>query len=194
MYIKVYTEYICVCVCVCVCVHVCVCATCVLSPSVMSDCDPMDCSLPGSNIHGILQARIQNELPCPPPGVFLIQGLNKHLFKTNLFILIGGWLHYNIVVVFAIHWHESATGVHVSPIPLGCSSALSLGALFPASNLDWSSISHMVIYMFQCYSLKASHPHLLPQSPKVCSLYLHHFCCLAYRIIITIFINSMYMR
>ena len=29
------------------------------SPSVMSDsCDCMDCSLPGSSVHGILQARI----------------------------------------------------------------------------------------------------------------------------------------
>ena len=46
--------------------------------------------------------------------------------------------------------------------------------------------------MFQCYSLKSSHPRLLPES-KVFSLYLCHFCCLAYRVIITIFLNSMYM-
>ena len=38
------------------------------------------------------------------------------VLKINLFILIGGWLLYNIVVVFAIHWHESAMGVHVFPI------------------------------------------------------------------------------
>ena len=61
-------------------------------------------------------------------------------------------------------------------------------------NLDWSSILHMVIYMFQCYSLKLSHPCLLPQSPKVCSLHLFLFCCLAYRIVVTIFLNSIYMR
>ena len=30
----------------------------VLSHSVMSDCDSMDCSPPGSSVHGILQARI----------------------------------------------------------------------------------------------------------------------------------------
>ena len=46
------------------------------------------------------------------------------------------------------------------------------------------------IYMFQCYSLKSSHPHLLPQSPKDCSRHLCLFCCLAYRVIITIFLNS----
>ena len=36
-------------------------------------CDPMDCSPPGSSVHGILQARISG-LPCPPPGIFLTQG------------------------------------------------------------------------------------------------------------------------
>ena len=28
----------------------------------------MDCSLPGSSVHGILQARILSGLPCPSPG------------------------------------------------------------------------------------------------------------------------------
>ena len=32
----------------------CVC----VSPSVVSDSDPMDCSPPGSSVYGILQARI----------------------------------------------------------------------------------------------------------------------------------------
>ena len=36
------------------------------------------------------------------------------------------------------------------PIPLGCPSALAWSALLYALNLDWSSISHTVIYMFQC--------------------------------------------
>ena len=44
--------------CVCVCVHVltreCVLVT-QLCPTL---CDPMDCSLPGSSVHGILQGRI----------------------------------------------------------------------------------------------------------------------------------------
>ena len=47
--------------------------------------------------------------------------------------------------------------------------------------------------MLQWFSLKSSHPHLLPQSPKVCSLYLCLFCCLAYRVIVTIFLNSLYI-
>ena len=77
-------------------------------------------------------------------------------------------------------------------IPLGGPSARALSALLHALNLRWSSVLHMVIYMFQCYSLKSSHPHLLPQNPKVCSLHLCLFCHLAYRIVITIFLNSIY--
>ena len=104
---------------------------------------------------------------------------------------------------FAIHWHESAMGVHVfpilnppshlplHPIPQGHPSAPALSTLSHAWNLDWRSISHMVIHMFQCYSLKSSHPHFLPQSSKVCSLHLCLFCCLTYKVIITIFLNSM---
>ena len=30
--------------------------------------NPMDCSLPGSSVHGILQARILEWVPCLPPG------------------------------------------------------------------------------------------------------------------------------
>ena len=80
------------------------------------------------------------------------------------------------------------------PIPQGHPSAPALSTLSHASNLDWWSISHMIIYMFQCYSLKSSHTCLLPQSPKVCSLHLCLFYCLAYRVIITIFLNFIYMH
>ena len=79
---------------------------------------------------------------------------------------------------------EPSSHLPPHPIPQGCPSALALRALFHTSNLDWWSISHMVIDMFQCYSLKSSHPRLHPQSPKVCSLYLCLFCCLTYRVII----------
>ena len=48
---------------------------CVLSHSVVSShCDPMDCSPPGSSVHGILQARIL-EWPFLPPGDLLHPGV-----------------------------------------------------------------------------------------------------------------------
>ena len=45
----------CVCVCVCVCVHV---HAHTHTLSHVRLCDPMDCSLPGSSVHGTLQARV----------------------------------------------------------------------------------------------------------------------------------------
>ena len=38
-------------------------------------CESMDCSLPGSSVHGILQARYWSGLPFPPPGVPLHLGI-----------------------------------------------------------------------------------------------------------------------
>ena len=58
------------------------------------------------------------------------------------------------------------------PTPQGHHSAPALSTLSHASNLDWRSVSHMKIYMFQCHSLKSSYPRLLPQSPKYCSIHL----------------------
>ena len=37
---------------------VCVCVCVLVAQSCLTLCDPMDCSLPGSSVHGILQARI----------------------------------------------------------------------------------------------------------------------------------------
>ena len=52
----------------------------------------------------------------------------------------------------------------------------------------------MILYMFQCHSPKSSHPLPLPESPKDCSIHLCVFCCLAYRVIVTIFLNFIYIR
>ena len=79
------------------------------------------------------------------------------------------------------------------PIPQGHHGAPALSTLSHASNLDWRSVSHMIIYMFQCYFLKSSHPRLFPHSPKDWSIHLCLFCCLTYRVIVTIFLNSIYM-
>ena len=81
---------------------------------------------------------------------------------------------------------------HLPPhtIPLGHRSAPAPSTLSHASNLDWRFFSHMIIYMFQCHSPKSSHLHPLPQSPKDCSTHLCLFCCLAYRVIVTMFLNS----
>ena len=80
---------------------------------------------------------------------------------------------YNIVLLSAIHQHESALGIHMShpswtSLPLSTPShpfRLSAEHWFwlteTYSKSHWSSILHMVMYMFSCYSLHSSHP-LLP--------------------------------
>ena len=92
------------------------------------------------------------------------------------FIYFNGSIIYNIVMVFAIHQHELGTGIYTFPYPeapshvphhpilLSCSRALALGALLHALNLHWPCILHMVMYLFQCYSLKSPHTCLLPLS------------------------------
>ena len=57
----------CVCVCMCV-VCVCVCVVCVCVLSCPTLCNPLDCSPPGSSVHGNFQARIMEGLPFPTPG------------------------------------------------------------------------------------------------------------------------------
>ena len=86
---------------------------------------------------------------------------------------------------------SSLSSLPIPSIPLGHPSAPSI--LYHASNLDWQFVSHMIIYMFQCHSPKSSRLCPLPQSPKDCSMHLCLFCYLAYGVIITIFLNSIYM-
>ena len=70
--------------------HACVCAKSL--QSCLTLCDPMDCSLPGSSVHGILQARILDWVAMPSSGdlphpeiepVSLIPALAGCFFTTS---------------------------------------------------------------------------------------------------------------
>ena len=54
------------------------------------------------------------------------------------------------------------------PTPLRCCRAPAFGSLSHTSNSHWLSLLHTVMYMFQCYPLKSSHPHLPTLCPNVC--------------------------
>ena len=101
------------------------------------------------------------------------------------------WFHHRYT---RVPHPEPASFLPPFTIPLGHPSAPAPSFLYHASNLDWWFISHMILYMFQCHSPKASHPRPLPQSPKYCSIHLCLFCYLVYRVIVTIFLNSIYTR
>ena len=75
--------------------------------------------------------------------------------EGNCFTILWWFLPYINICQMYTHvlpsWAPSHLLLH--SIPLGCSRTSALGALLHASNLHWSSILHMVIYVFQCYSL-----------------------------------------
>ena len=60
-------------------------------------------------------------------------------------------------------------------IPQGHPSAPALSTLSHASNLDWWSVSRMIIYMFQCYSLNEWRVPILQIIANSCSC-LCHLC------------------
>ena len=74
----------------------------------------------------------------------------------------------------------------------------SSGFEYPASCIKLALVMYfnMIIYMFQCYSLKSSHPRLLSKSPKACSLtsvslllsciYSHHYSLSKFHIYVLI--------
>ena len=51
-------------------------------------------------------------------------------FFLIFFKLVGGWLLYNIVVVFVIHWNESLMKLHIFPIPIPPPTSLSTQSLW----------------------------------------------------------------
>ena len=135
--------------------------------------------------------------------------------ECSTFTALSFWIYFNLFfyfltlqycICFAIYQHESVTGIHVflspppsslhppCPIPLGRLSAPAPSIQYCASNLDWRLVSYMILYMFQCHSPKSSHPLPLPQSPIDCSIHQCLFCCLTCRVIVTIFLNSIYMH
>ena len=58
----------------------CVCAE--LPQSCLTLCNPMNCSPPGSSVHGILQAKHRSGLQCPPSGDLLNPGIEPMSLMT----------------------------------------------------------------------------------------------------------------
>ena len=112
------------------------------------------------------------------------------LYNTVLVLL-----HININTPWVCMSSHPEPSSHLPPhtTSLGHPSAPALSILYSVLNLAWQFISYMIVYMFQCHFHKSSYPLPLPQGPKVCSIHLCLFCCLTYRVIITIFLNSIYM-
>ena len=97
--------------------HLYVCA-CVHAPPLQSRptlCDPMDCSPPGSSVHGILQARIPewvampSSMDLPDPGIEPASLMSPELaggFFTSSATWEAPYLHENLTkqLLFSIHF------------------------------------------------------------------------------------------
>ena len=120
--------------------------------------------------------------------------LNFILFKFTIlywFCHILKWICHRYTCV---PHPEPSSLLPTHTIPLGRPSAPAPSIQYRASNLDWRLISYMILCIFQCHSPKSSHPLPLPQSPKDCIIHQCLFCCLIHRVIVTIFLNPIYMR
>ena len=122
--------------------------------------------------------------------------IRSHFFKILFYLTL------QYCIGFAMYQNESATGIHVFPIlnpppsslpyhPSGSSQCTS--PKHPVSCIEPGLETRFILYMFQRPSSKSSHPLPLPPSPKKCSIHQCLFCCLVYRGIVTIFLNSIYM-
>ena len=132
-------------------------------------------------------------------------GLNEYVivatyfFNLNLFILIGCELLYNIVLVLPHINMNPPRAYTCSPYwtppppppspyhPSGTSQCTS--PKHPVLNLDWQFIFYMILYMFPWHS------------PKYPTLSLSHrvqktvlYICVSFAVIVTIFLNSIYMH
>ena len=102
---------------------------------------------------------------------------------------------------FAIHWHVSATGIHVfpilnlppHPIPQGHPSAPS-----PEHPVSCVEPGLAICFTYDNTRVSVLFSQIIPPSPsptesRSLSVHLCLFCCLAYRVIVTVFLNSVYM-
>ena len=126
-------------------------------------------------------------------------------FKKNMFIYFN-WrlITLQYCIGFAIYQHESATGIHVFPI-LNSPSSLPIPSLWviPVHQPQASSIMCRTwtgdlfhIWYYTCFNaILPNHPTLsLSHRVQKTVLCICVSCCLAYRVMTTIFLNSIYMR
>ena len=111
--------------------------------SCIQHCDPMDCSPPGSSVHGILQARMM-EWVALLQGVFPTQGLNPHLLHL-------------------LHWQVGS--LPLEPPHLGILYMLLVGHIKLLS-----IFIKILMHFFLCTSFKYSHTSIsqaLLQGPDI---------------------------
>ena len=132
---------------------------------------------------------------------------SKRLFFFLMLFFFFNYLTLQYCIGFAIYQHESTTGIHMLPILNPPPSSLSIPSLWvvPVHQPQASSIVHRTwtgdsfhMWYYTCFNAILPNLPTLSLSYRVQKtvLYIHQclFCCLVYRVIVTIFLNSIYMH
>ena len=112
-------------------------------------CDFVDCSLPGSSVHGILQARIPGGLPRPPPGRSSCQSRVSYVSCIGRQITISAtweapFLHHidRIQVLEAVGLRSSfscwvSAGAHFQLLEVSCIPCYRATSIFKPAMVRW---------------------------------------------------------
>ena len=138
-----------------------------------------------------------------PINFNIINGKSAIPHSNSLYFFFLLFLLFNVTILY---WFcHISTGIHVFSILNPPPSSLPVPSFWviPVHQPQASCILHrtwtgdsFLIWYYTCFNaILPNHPPLpLPQSPKDCSIHQCLFCCLVYRVIVTIFLNSIYMR
>ena len=109
------------------------------------------------------------------------------------FIYLFFFIILKSLILTCVPKHEPSSHLPPHNLSLGHPHAPASSMRYPASDIDWRFNFYIIVYMIECHSPKSSHPLPLPLSPKVCYTHLCLLCCPAYRVVIAIFLNSIYV-
>ena len=93
-----------------------------VTKSCLTLCDPLDCSPPGSDVHGILQARILEWVAIFFQETFPIQGLNPGLPNCRQ-------------ILYHLSHHESPIFIYLATFSLSCGIWDQIRDLIPRSGI-----------------------------------------------------------
>ena len=120
----------------------CVCAKSL--QSCLTLCDPMDCSPPGSSVHGIFQQEYWGGLPCPPPGDLPDPGIEPTSLTSSA---LAGRFFTTSASWEALPHHTAAAAESLQSCltlcdPIDSSSpGSSVSGILQAGTLEWVAIS-----------------------------------------------------